>query len=82
MLEGAPGVVRRVNEDALHAPGIKWQQSFQRIEVVALDQPVRRIRSAMPAHGFKQPIRHVARSALGLRIAQPGQLWHGFGFLV
>jgi hypothetical protein len=34
MLEGAPGIVRRVNRAALDAPGVIRQQRFQRVEVV------------------------------------------------
>ncbi len=40
VLEGRARVVRRVNVDALHLPGIERQQRLQRFQVVALDEHV------------------------------------------
>ena len=40
VLERAPGVVRRVDEDALHPAAVEGQQRLQRIQVVALHQQV------------------------------------------
>jgi hypothetical protein len=40
VLEGALGVVGRVNGDAPDAPGVVWQQGFEGVEVVALNEQV------------------------------------------
>ena len=58
MLEGTLGVVGRVDKDALHLPGIKRQQCFQRIQVIALNQAVGRTCVAMLAEYLQQAIGH------------------------
>ena len=40
MLEGAAGVVGRVDVDAFDLPGVVGQQGFEGVQVVALDQQV------------------------------------------
>ena len=40
VLKGAPSVIRRVNEDALHPACVEREQRLQRIQVVPLDEHV------------------------------------------
>ncbi len=42
MLEGAFGVVGRIDEDALHPAPVERQQGLEGLQVVALDQQVAR----------------------------------------
>ena len=40
VLEGRPGVVGRIDVDALHAPGVVGKQGLEGLEVVALDEEI------------------------------------------
>ena len=79
VLEGAFGVVGRVDEDALDLPAVKRQQAFQRFEVVALDQQVAlcRLRVAMRADGFQQAGGHAGGGGEGVWAAEPVEGGHG-----
>ena len=60
MLEGGVRVVRRVDIDALHPPGIERQQRLEGLQVVTLNQDIARVRlpRRQVGHFFQQPIRH------------------------
>ena len=76
MLEGALGVVRRIDEDALDPPRAERQQRLERLQIVALNEPVVGVRVAVDGLRFQQSIGHAPRGTLGLGIAEPGQLGH------
>jgi len=40
MLEGAPGFVERIDEDALDPTSVNRQQALEGIQIVALDEEV------------------------------------------
>ena len=63
VLECGLGVVRRVDEDALHLSRVVGQQCFQCFQVVALYQHVRRILVAVgkALHGLQKAIRRLGR---------------------
>ena len=60
MLESRARVVRRVDVDALHLPGIKRQQRLQRLQVVALNEQVAgaRVTGGQVGRFFQQTIGH------------------------
>jgi hypothetical protein len=80
MLEGRPGVVRRIDVDALHLAGEERQQRLQRLEVVALDQHVPGI--AVPAaelrHLLEQPVGHAIRRDDVAVAGKPVEARHAF----
>ena len=79
VLERRLRVVRRVDEDALHAPGIDGDQRLQRQQVVSLNQQIlRRGVLAAAEDGFllEQVRGHCAHSRLGLIFIDPIQKRH------
>ena len=58
MLERRAGVVRRIDVDALHAPGVVGQQRLQGFKVVTLNEHVGAVRIAGTEfrRRFQQPI--------------------------
>lgn len=77
MFKCALCVIRRININTLHLPRIIRQQRLQRLQVVALDQHVFRVRVAERLDGFQQAI---GRAAGGLQIffaGKPSQRGHG-----
>lgn len=55
------GIVRRVNVDALHLPGIAGQQSLESVQVIALDNKISAsgIAARKLRHRLQKPVRHI-----------------------
>ena len=59
MFEGRPGVVGRVDVDALYPARVEGQERLQRLEVVPLhQQPLVAFSGTQIGHLIEQPIRH------------------------
>ena len=84
VLEGAPGIVGRVNGDAPDAPGVIRQQGFERVEVIPLNEQVLAV--AVPVgqfgHRLQQPVRRARRGPHRLFPLMPVQRRHLVSFLV
>jgi hypothetical protein len=84
VLERALRVIRRINGDAPDAPSVVWQQGFERVEVVALNEQVLAVGIAVGqfGHRLQQPVRRARRGPHGLFPLMPVQRRHLVSFLV
>jgi hypothetical protein len=80
MLEGALGVVWRVNEDALHLARVVGQKRLERVEVVPLDEHVPSVSFAVRVRRdlFKQAIGRVCRGMDIVFAGEPVEQGHRF----
>ena len=77
MLKCALCIVRRININALHLSRIIRQQRLQRLQIVALNQHVFRVRVAVGLDGFQQAVRRAAGGLQILFAGKPSQRGHG-----
>ena len=79
MLEGAAGVVGRIDEDALDLSGIDRQQGLQGVEVVALNNHVFGGGVAIGefGYGFEETVRNARGCGEVLVASEPFERGHG-----
>ena len=78
VLEGAAGVVGRVDEDALDAAGVEGQQRLEGLQIVALDEHVLGLLIAVGelGHGLQQAVGDAGGGAFIFGSGEPIELGH------
>lgn len=72
VFEGTLRVVRRIDENAFHPAGVKRHERLERIKVVALDEPIARLRVTYGFSRLQEAIRNAPRSPLGTLVPHSG----------